>query len=203
MLVGRTRASFLTLAFCVIFVVPACSPSASGTSGGPLSTQPACPASFAAVGGASCSVEGQACTYLVPCPTFPSNATCVCRGGSFSCTGFGDASTSCPALSTTQACPVTEKSASGLFCSDLGLICTYASVCRGIPTFDSCQCIGARSADEQSHFECSRPCVLLGDATAPSPEASPPDAAGTDAEEDARSSPPADSAPSPDGAGDP
>jgi hypothetical protein len=202
MLVGRTRASFLALAFCGILAVPACS-SASGTSGGPLSTQPACPASFAAVGGASCSVEGQACTYLVPCPTFASNANCVCRGGSFSCTGFGDASTSCPALSTTQACPVTEKSASGLFCSDLGLICTYASVCPGIPTFDSCQCIGARSADEQSHFECSRPCVLLGDATAPSPEASPPDAAGTDAAEDARSSPPVDSSSSPDGAGDP
>jgi hypothetical protein len=203
MLVAPTRARFLAGAFCAIFVVPACSPASSAPGGGgPSGALPACPATFAAVAGASCSIEGQSCTYLAPCTTFASNATCVCTGGSFSCTGFGDASTSCPVLSTTEQCPATEKSASGLFCSDLGLVCTYPSVCPGIPTFDSCQCIGARSADEKNHFECSGSCILLGDATAPSPEASPPDAAATDADDDARSISPADSAPPPDGAGD-
>lgn len=200
MLVGPTRASFLAGAISAVFVAAACS--SVGSSRGSSSALSSCPGNFAAVANASCGLEGQVCTYLVPCPTFAANATCVCTGGSFTCTGFGDASTSCPVLSTTQPCPMTERSASGLFCSDLGLICTYPSVCPGIPTFDTCQCIGARSADEQNHFECTSSCVLAGDATAPSPEGGPSDAASLDeAQDDVRSGGSGDSAPPPDGAG--
>jgi hypothetical protein len=208
MLVGPTRASFLgavVSAFLVGALVPACSPASLALDDGGASAssvvQPACPASFAAVASASCSLEGQACPYLVPCPTLPSNATCVCTGGSFVCTGFGDAGTSCPTLTMTQSCPLSERSASGLFCSDLGLICTYKSACPGIPTFDSCQCVGGNTADEQSHFECNMPCILAGDAAAalpPTTDASAPDAMGSD---DARAEPPMDAAPAADGGG--
>jgi hypothetical protein len=209
MLVGPTRAWLLAAALCEVFVAPGCSPATiTPGDGGPSSTGPPaiCPATFAQVASATCSVEGQSCTYLAPCATFPSNAVCVCSGGSFGCTGLGDAGTSCPVLSTTQPCPMTEKSASGLFCSDLGLICTYPSACPGIPTFDSCQCVGGRTADEQTHFECSRSCVILGDAAAQSPAGSPPDATtAPDAQlDDAQPNAPAEAAPSPDGAtGDP
>jgi hypothetical protein len=116
---------------------------------------------------ASCSVEGQVCPFLVPCATFAANASCVCSGGHFVCAGFDDAGIACPALSTTEKCPLNETAASGLFCSDLGLICTYPSACSSIPDYDSCQCIGGPTADAGPHFECMQACDLTGDATAP------------------------------------
>jgi hypothetical protein len=201
MLVGSTRASFLAAAVSAVLagaVVPACSP--AGLASGGESTadaQPPCPASFIDVATASCSLEGQACTYLAPCATFASDATCVCTGGAFVCSGFGDAGVTCPVLTTTESCPLSETSANGLFCSDLGLICTYQSACPGIPAFDSCQCVGPINADDESHFECNMPCILVDDAAVPpAADASMPDATGPDAE------PPVDApAPSPDGAG--
>ena len=202
---GSTRASFLAAAASAVFagaLVPACSPASLSLDDGGASSQsapsPACPPSFTAVASASCSVEGQVCPYLAPCATFAANATCVCTGGAFVCTGFGDAGVSCPVLTTTQSCPLTERSASGLFCSDLGLICTYKSACPGIPTFDSCQCVGPRTVDEQSHFECNMPCIPLGDAAAPLPaDGSVSDATtGSDVAE-----PPVDAAPPAEGGG--
>jgi hypothetical protein len=201
MLVGSTRASFLAAAASAVLagaLVPACSPAGLSLDDGGASAQsaqPACPASFTAVASASCSLEGQACTYLAPCATFAANATCVCTGGAFVCTGFGDAGASCPVLTMTQSCPLTETSASGLFCSDLGLICTYKSACPGIPAFDSCQCVGPRTVDEQSHFECNMPCIPLGDASAlPPADATVSDATtGSDAAEpQVDAAPPAD-----------
>jgi hypothetical protein len=209
MLVGPTRASFLVVVAAVsVGAVIACngaSNPASGVStyGGSNSSsaestssadaQPPCPTSFAEVATATCSVEGQSCTFLVPCTTFPANAICVCTGGSFTCSGFGDAGTACPAAATTEKCPGTEMAANGLFCSDLGLICTYASACTGIPEYDSCQCVGGRTATEQAHFECTMPCIPVGDGAAPNLEdASAPDANAA----------PADGAPSIDGASD-
>jgi hypothetical protein len=201
MLVGSTRASFLAAAVSAVLagaVVPACSPAGLADAGESTSdAQPPCPASFIDVATASCSLEGQACTYLAPCATFAADATCVCTGGAFVCSGFGDAGVTCPVLTTTQSCPLSETSANGLFCSDLGLICTYQSACPGIPAFDSCQCVGPINADDESHFECNMPCIPVGDATVPPADASMPDAAGPDVAE-----PPVDApAPSPDGGG--
>ena len=208
MLVGPTRANFLVVVAAVsVGAVIACNGSSNpltgvSTYGGSNSSsaestpdaQPPCPTSFAEVASANCSVEGQSCTFLVPCATIPAYAICVCSGGSFACSGFGDAGTACPVLTTTEKCPVTETGANGLFCSDLGLICTYASACTGIPEYDSCQCVGGRTATEQSHFECTMPCVPTGDGAAPNLEdASPPDADAV----------PADGPSSADGASDP
>jgi hypothetical protein len=191
MLVGPTRASFLgAVAAVSVGAVIGCNGSSNplsavSTYGGSNSSsaestpdaEPPCPTSFAAVASATCSVEGQSCTFLVPCTTFPANAICVCAGGSFTCSGLGDTGTACPTLTTTEKCPVSETAANGLFCSDLGLICTYASACTGIPEYDSCQCVGGRTATEQSHFECTMPCVPTGDGAATNVEdASSPDA---------------------------
>ena len=200
MLVGPTRARFLAAVSAVaVGAVIACNsaviaPLGSGDT--PLSKAlPPCPARFADVATATCSVEGQSCTFLGPCATFPSNVTCICTGGTFTCDGFAEAGTACPVL-TTQPCPVSEKVASGLFCSEPGLICTYPSACAGIPAYDSCQCIGGVTADDQPHFECAAACVRVADATAPRMDATAPDA-------QAQGDAPADAAPSIDGAGDP
>jgi hypothetical protein len=197
MLVGPTRASFL-LAVGVVSVAAVIACSSTSNSGAASTTKtPVCPSSFGDVATATCSVEGQSCSYLAPCTTFTANAVCVCTGGSFVCGGFGDAGTACPVLTTTEMCPKSESSANGLFCTEPGLSCPYPSACAGIPAYDTCYCAGGRTADEQPHFECSSPCVPGADATAPSPDAStPPDARPSD---DAQ----ADSAPSIDGAGDP
>ena len=108
-LLGSTRASFLAAAVSAVLagaVVPACSPAGLADAGESTSdAQPPCPASFIDVATASCSLEGQACTYLAPCATFAANATCVCTGGAFVCNGFGDAAVTCPVLTTTEACP--------------------------------------------------------------------------------------------------
>jgi len=207
MLVGPTRASFLAATLSVAslgVVVAACSPASatSGSSASRLDAPPPCPASFAAVATATCSVEGQSCPYLVPCTTFASNAVCVCTGGSFVCSGYGDAGTACPVLTTTQACPVSERAASGLFCSDLGLICTYPTACPGIPEYDACQCVGGRTADEQTHFECNLPCVPV-DGAAPSLSDASPLEASTTEDDAAPEPPPADATPSNDAASGP
>jgi hypothetical protein len=199
MLVGRTRATFLTATLSAVSIgaLIACSATSSNSSSSASSTaQPPCPASYADVASASCSVEGQVCPFLAPCATFATNASCVCSGGRFACSGFGDAGVACPVLSTTEACPVSERVASGLFCSDLGLICTYASACTSIPAYDTCQCVGGRTATEGNHFQCVASCMPTGDAIAPGPvpEAGTADAtSGDDAPADG---PPADAAPS-------
>lgn len=201
MLVGSTRASFLAAAVSAVLagaVVPACSPAGLADAGESTSdAQPPCPASFIDVATASCSLEGQACTYLAPCATFAANATCVCTGGAFVCNGFGDAAVTCPVLTTTESCPLSETSANGLFCSDPGLMCTYKSACPDIPAFDTCECVPPINADDELHFECSMPCIPVGDATVPpAVDAGLPDA-GSDVVE-----PPVDApAPSPDGGG--
>jgi hypothetical protein len=212
MLVAPTRARCLSAVISAVSIgalAVACSSNSSNSSSssGVSTGAPPCPASFADVASASCSVEGQVCPFLVPCVTFAANASCVCSGGHFVCAGFGDAGTACPVLSTTQACPINETAADGLFCSDLGLICTYPSACSGIPAYDSCQCVGGRTTDEGPHFECIQPCILTGDATPPAPE----DGGASDAKaaDDAPTSDgaadagPVDAAPSTDGAGDP
>jgi hypothetical protein len=202
MLVGRTRATFLTGTLYAVSIgaLIACGATSSSSSSSASSTaQPPCPASYADVASASCSVEGQVCPFLAPCEIFAANASCVCSGGHFACSGFGDAGVACPVLSTTEACPVTETAASGLFCSELGLICTYPSACTSIPAYDTCQCVGGRNATEGNHFQCIASCMPTGDASAPAPvpEASTADATGVD---DAQ----ADAAPSStDGANDP
>jgi hypothetical protein len=182
MLSRRTRADLLA-AVATVFIgaVVACGADTASSSAG-LSSTPPCPSSFGDVATASCRVEGQSCTYLVPCATFASNAICTCSGGAFTCTGYGDAGTACVALATTGKCPLSEVAANGLFCSDLGLVCTYASACSGIPAYDSCQCVGGRTADEQAHYECTSPCqadaapMTSAPLDASTPDAGPPDA---------------------------
>jgi hypothetical protein len=182
MLVERTFSAALIVAVAA-GLATACGADTATTDAGLSSTGPACPASFGDVATASCSVEGQACTYLVPCAAFPSNAVCTCTGGTFTCTGYGDAGTACVELTTTGKCPLSELSANGLFCTDLGLICTYPSTCTGIPAYDSCQCVGGRTPDEQSHYECTSPCesdaapmTIVPDATVVPDAAAPTDA---------------------------
>jgi hypothetical protein len=186
MLVGTTRAILAAVVLAGgTFAACATSPM---TSTGQLSAGPTCPASFGDVATASCTVQGQTCTYLVSCPAFPSNAVCTCSGGSFTCSGFGDAGTACVELTTTGKCPGSERSANGLFCSDPGLICTYPSPCKGIPTFDQCQCVGGTTPDDQAHYECTSPCEM--DAA---PMTSVPDASGPDAVSPVDANAPADS----------
>ncbi len=178
MFVART-AAIPALALLVAGAAIACGANEAASDAGLSSSSGACPASFVEVATASCHAEGLACTYLVPCATFPANAVCTCTGGVFSCSGFGDAGTACPAA-TAGKCPVAERSANGLFCSDLGLICTYPSACTGIPTYDTCQCVGGRTAEEQPHYECDSPCQSDGSTVAPpSPDATVPDATAT------------------------
>ncbi len=190
MLVGKTRASFLSAAVLVGGAAIACGANTLSSGAAVSSSEPACPASFGDVATATCHLEGQACTYLVSCATFPSNAVCTCTGGAFACSGYGDAGTACVALATTGKCPLSERAADGLFCSDLGLICPYPSPCSAIPAYDSCQCVGGRTADEQPHYECTSACETdaagvpdqsdASDASVPDAEA-PADAKGPDA----------------------
>lgn len=215
MLVAPTRARLLAAAISAVSIgalAIACGSgsSSSSSSSAVSSAAPPCPVSFADVASASCSDEGQVCTFLAPCVTFAANASCVCSGGRFSCTGFGDAGTACPVLSMTEPCPTNETAASGLFCSELGLICTYPSACTAIPDFDSCQCVGGRTTSEGPHFECTKSCVPTPDGSAPmAPDGSAPDANAADdataiGDAPASDAPaPADAAPSTDGAGDP
>jgi hypothetical protein len=177
MFVGRT-AAIPALALLVAGVAIGCGANEAASDAGLSSANGACPVSFGDVATASCHVEGLSCTYLVPCATFPANAVCTCTGGLFSCSGFGDAGTSCPAA-TTGKCPLAERSANGLFCSDLGLICTYPSACTDIPTYDPCQCVGGGTPDEQSHYECDSPCQADGSTVPPAPDATVPDATAT------------------------
>ena len=189
----------------VLAVVPvgallACSP-ASSSSGAvtqpAVAAPPPCPLSYELAATASCS-DGQICPYLAACEPIAGNATCVCSGGHFACTGVpgvdldaaaGDASPACPLLATTEVCPTTEASARGLFCSEPGLICHYPSACTSIPAYDSCQCVAGRTVDEGVHFECTPACEALPDAgyrdantpDANAPEVSTGDGATTDA----------------------
>jgi hypothetical protein len=207
MLVGPTRAMFLAAISAVSLgaVIAACSAATAPSSGAPPSdAEPPCPARFGDVATATCTLEGQSCTFLSPCLTFATNATCTCTGGSFTCTGFGDAGTSCPILTTAETCPASERAASGLFCSALGLVCTYPSACQGIPAYDSCQCIGGLTAGDQPHFECNAPCTPTADAAAPRADGSALDGSpldGTILAANASSDAP-DAAPSIDGAND-
>jgi hypothetical protein len=181
MLQGRTRA-VLAAAVVGSGLAIACGADSLSSKAGLSSNEPPCPASFDDVATASCRAEGQSCTYLVSCATFPSNAVCTCTGGAFACTGYGDAGTACVALSTTGKCPLSERAANGLFCSDLGLICPYASACSGIPAYDSCQCVGGRTPDDQPHYECTSPCTTdAAPMTSPPADASVPDTSLPDA----------------------
>jgi hypothetical protein len=85
-------------------------------------------------------------------------------------------------LTTTEKCPATEVVARGLFCSELGLICPYASACAGIPAYDECQCVGGRTATETAHFECTSACEGSLDAgPSGAPDATSSDAGSLDA----------------------
>jgi hypothetical protein len=178
----------------------ACSPSSSVQSASTAGLPP-CPVSFDQVAAASCGVEGQVCTYLYPCPVIAGSATCTCAGGHFACTtpdgGVLDDSSACPVLTTIEKCPQTEEAASGLFCSESGLICYYPSACPSVPGYDSCQCVGGRIDADIPHFECASSCEGIPDGGTVPADGSTPDAKVMDASQpDA----PAEAAPPSDGA---
>jgi hypothetical protein len=171
--------------------VDACNTVTSTGLGNTAGPEPACPASLDAVSSATCTAEGQACSYLYPCVTIPASATCVCSGGHFECHSPDGGSlddASCPVLKTTEVCPASERSADGLFCSELGLICYYPSACASVPAYDPCQCVGGRTDAEGPHFECSVSCEGPSDANtgggpADSEPSGPSDGASTSAPE--------------------
>jgi hypothetical protein len=140
-----------------------------------------CPATLELAATGSCSVEGQFCPYLYPCTPIAGSASCLCTGGRYTCTGpdgGGLGPGSCPVLSTTEACPATETSAQGLFCTESGLVCVYPSACDGgVPAYDSCQCVGGRIDADIPHFECASACApTVIDASSPRSDAASSDA---------------------------
>jgi hypothetical protein len=201
MLVGRTRVGLLGAGLAALGALAAVACSSTGQATGASSVAaPPCPTSYADVASATCTVEGQQCVLPVPCAVFPASATCTCSGGQFACTASdSDAAPGCVALSTTEMCPRSELSANGLFCSEMGLICTYPSACPSVPTFDTCQCVGGLTAAQGPHFECSMACEVTDGGSMPTLD----DAGAPDGRAPGVADAAVDSAPSIDGAGDP
>lgn len=168
-----------------------CSPGSSPAAEGADAYAP-CPGSLAATVGAACSVEGAVCTPSYECGITPAPARCTCTAGVYACSDFTgaaiagpDTQPACPAKVDAQACPASERLASGALCTEIGLLCTYLAPCDATPALDQCQCSsGGPSTGGGStaggggtglRFQCTSACTYAGPPASPDAgaEASP------------------------------